>query len=148
MPSRVGPHEPASRFTLSAESDQLEARLELDVLDAHARLALPLYSRWAVQGDTGVFTDSEPRDPATVKRSPADLARDPKPSEVDMPYLNCRSCRLTLYASSGSEPISACPRCGGRLGDPARLFRQVRKVQRSIRRSPRLPPSRGRTARP
>lgn len=49
-----------------------------------------------------------------------------------MPYLNCPSCRLTVYEAPSEKQLKACPRCGGRLGGTARLFRQVLTLQRSI----------------
>ena len=58
---------------------------------------------------------------------------------IRMPYLDCRNCRLTVYAASVNEAASDCPRCGGRLGSPARLFQQVRRIQRSIGRPRTLP---------
>jgi ssDNA-binding Zn-finger/Zn-ribbon topoisomerase 1 len=52
-----------------------------------------------------------------------------------MPYLDCPNCRLTVYAAPRLTPIAKCPRCGSkRLGEPGRLFRQVRKFQRSAGR--------------
>jgi hypothetical protein len=50
-----------------------------------------------------------------------------------MPYLDCPSCRLTVYTAASWDPISTCPRCGTQLGDPARLFRHVKRFQRSVR---------------
>jgi hypothetical protein len=47
-----------------------------------------------------------------------------------MPYLDCRTCRLTLYAPARRTPFGECPRCGSKqLGEPGRLFHQVRKFQ-------------------
>ena len=50
-----------------------------------------------------------------------------------MPYLDCPSCRLTVYCAPQLTPIDRCPRCGSkRLGDPGRLFDQVREFQRVV----------------
>jgi hypothetical protein len=44
-----------------------------------------------------------------------------------MPYLNCPSCRLTLYSEPDASPPERCTRCGARLGGPARsLFKTAR----------------------
>jgi hypothetical protein len=60
-----------------------------------------------------------------------------------MPYLDCPTCRLTVYAAPRLTPIDKCPRCGSkRLGAPARLFRQVRKFQRSVGGVPPQRPNR------
>jgi hypothetical protein len=58
-----------------------------------------------------------------------------------MPYLDCPTCRLTVYVAPRLTPINKCPRCGSRrLGEPGRLFRQVRNFQRSVgARGPRAP---------
>ena len=40
-----------------------------------------------------------------------------------MPYLDCPSCRLTVYSAAGYSSQDECPRCGSVLGKPARLFR-------------------------
>jgi Zn-finger nucleic acid-binding protein len=50
-----------------------------------------------------------------------------------MSYLDCPTCRLTVYVSPRLTPIDKCPRCGSRrLGEPSRLFREVRRFQRSV----------------
>ena len=50
-----------------------------------------------------------------------------------MPYLDCPTCRLTVYVAPRLTPLDKCPRCGSkRLGEPGRLFHQVRKLQRSV----------------
>jgi hypothetical protein len=44
-----------------------------------------------------------------------------------MPYLNCPSCRLTLYSRPNAIPPERCTRCGARLGGPVRsLFKSTR----------------------
>jgi hypothetical protein len=60
-----------------------------------------------------------------------------------MSYLNCPSCRLTVYTATSRKQPSECPRCGKRLGAPGRLFKQIRKFQQTAgggRRGP-LPPA-------
>jgi Zn-finger nucleic acid-binding protein len=52
-----------------------------------------------------------------------------------MPYLNCPSCHLTVYSAASWSHVDDCPRCGTRLGDPGRLFRQVLSVRRSGKRA-------------
>jgi len=49
-----------------------------------------------------------------------------------MPYLDCPNCRLTVYSAASWAPIEMCPRCGERLGGPARLFRAVREARRAV----------------
>lgn len=50
-----------------------------------------------------------------------------------MPYLDCPSCRLTVYVAPTLAPVEKCPRCGRkRLGKPARLFHDLRS-QAAIR---------------
>ena len=44
-----------------------------------------------------------------------------------MPYLNCPSCRLTIYSGPKAIPPAHCSRCGARLGGPVRsLFKSAR----------------------
>jgi Zn-finger nucleic acid-binding protein len=38
-------------------------------------------------------------------------------------YLNCPSCRLTVYRSGREIASEKCPRCSATLGKVARLFR-------------------------
>jgi hypothetical protein len=56
-----------------------------------------------------------------------------------MAYLNCPTCRLTVY-SPKSTPISEeCPRCRARLGKVSRLFRSTlppRLQDRAPKRTP------------
>ena len=54
-----------------------------------------------------------------------------------MPYLDCPDCRLTDYVATRLRPLVQCPRCGSkRRGKPGRIFRQVRKFQRSVGGAP------------
>jgi hypothetical protein len=50
-----------------------------------------------------------------------------------MPYLDCPSCRLTVYTAPRLTPLDKCPRCGSKqVGEPGHLFGQVSKFQRSV----------------
>jgi uncharacterized paraquat-inducible protein A len=40
-------------------------------------------------------------------------------------YLNCPSCRLTVYSPVRQATSETCPRCRAKLGKPARLFRST-----------------------
>jgi uncharacterized paraquat-inducible protein A len=40
-----------------------------------------------------------------------------------MAYLNCPTCRLTVYSPALSATSEECPRCRARLGKVSRLFR-------------------------
>ena len=40
-----------------------------------------------------------------------------------MAYLNCPSCRLTVYRPGLSLSSEECPRCRAKLGKVSRLFR-------------------------
>jgi hypothetical protein len=40
-----------------------------------------------------------------------------------MAYLNCPTCRLTVYSPTLSATVEECPRCKARLGKVSRLFR-------------------------
>jgi hypothetical protein len=40
-----------------------------------------------------------------------------------MAYLNCPTCRLTVYSPALSAAAEECPRCRARLGKVSRLFR-------------------------
>jgi hypothetical protein len=42
-----------------------------------------------------------------------------------MPYLNCPSCRLTVYSGPFDSPRENCPRCESRLGKVSRLFQSA-----------------------
>jgi hypothetical protein len=39
-----------------------------------------------------------------------------------MPYLNCPSCRLSVYSAAVYTTLDYCPRCDARLGQTRRLF--------------------------
>jgi hypothetical protein len=43
-----------------------------------------------------------------------------------MAYLNCPSCRLTVYSAGLSLTSGECPRCRAKLGKVSRLFRSAR----------------------
>lgn len=40
-----------------------------------------------------------------------------------MAYLNCPSCRLTVYSPALGSNSEECPRCRSKLGKVSRLFR-------------------------
>jgi hypothetical protein len=42
-----------------------------------------------------------------------------------MAYLNCPTCRLTVYSPALSTTSEECPRCRARLGKASRLFRSA-----------------------
>ena len=42
-----------------------------------------------------------------------------------MAYLNCPTCRLTVYSPTLSATSEECPRCRAKLGKASRLFRSA-----------------------
>ena len=42
-----------------------------------------------------------------------------------MAYLNCPTCRLTIYSPTTSATCEECPRCRAKLGKVSRLFRST-----------------------
>jgi ssDNA-binding Zn-finger/Zn-ribbon topoisomerase 1 len=42
-----------------------------------------------------------------------------------MAYLNCPTCRLTVYSPALSASSEECPRCRAKLGKVSRLFRSA-----------------------
>ena len=42
-----------------------------------------------------------------------------------MAYLNCPTCRLTVYSPTLSGTSEECPRCRAKLGKASRLFRSA-----------------------
>lgn len=42
-----------------------------------------------------------------------------------MAYLNCPTCRLTVYSPMLSATSEECPRCRAKLGKASRLFRSA-----------------------
>jgi hypothetical protein len=42
-----------------------------------------------------------------------------------MAYLNCPSCRLTVYSPARFPSSEECPRCRAKLGKVSRLFRSA-----------------------
>jgi tRNA(Ile2) C34 agmatinyltransferase TiaS len=42
-----------------------------------------------------------------------------------MVYLNCPSCRLTVYSPGQAPAGEECPRCRAKLGKVSRLFRSA-----------------------
>jgi hypothetical protein len=54
-----------------------------------------------------------------------------------MAYLNCPTCRLTVYSPTLSATSEECPRCRAKLGKASRLFRSAMppRLLESTRRS-------------
>jgi hypothetical protein len=50
-------------------------------------------------------------------------------------YLNCPSCRLTVYSPGLSMTSEECPRCRAKLGKVSRLFRSA-QLPRLLDREP------------
>lgn len=42
-----------------------------------------------------------------------------------MAYLNCPTCRLTVYSPTIAPSFEECPRCRAKLGKVSRLFRSA-----------------------
>jgi hypothetical protein len=42
-----------------------------------------------------------------------------------MAYLNCPTCRLTVYSPTLSATSEECPRCRAKMGKASRLFRSA-----------------------
>jgi hypothetical protein len=42
-----------------------------------------------------------------------------------MAYLNCPTCRLTVYSPALSAMSEECPRCRAKMGKASRLFRSA-----------------------
>jgi hypothetical protein len=55
-----------------------------------------------------------------------------------MVYLNCPSCRLTVYSPGHSPAGEECPRCRAKLGKVSRLFRS-KLPPRLLNRDPDQP---------
>jgi hypothetical protein len=61
-----------------------------------------------------------------------------------MAYLNCPTCRLTVYSPALGVNSEECPRCRAKLGKVSRLFRSsvparlagTRKAERPTEASP------------
>ncbi|HEX3278933.1 MAG TPA: hypothetical protein VHR40_10455 [Thermoleophilaceae bacterium] len=56
-----------------------------------------------------------------------------------MAYLNCPTCRLTVYRPTSTPITEECPRCRARLGKVSRLFRSAlppRIQERGPKRTP------------
>ncbi|MDQ4024295.1 MAG: hypothetical protein M3217_02225, partial [Actinomycetota bacterium] len=45
--------------------------------------------------------------------------------EESLPYLNCPTCRLTVYNPAPFVRSEECPRCRAKLGKVSRLFRSA-----------------------
>jgi exosome complex RNA-binding protein Csl4 len=61
-----------------------------------------------------------------------------------MAYLNCPTCRLTVYSPALGVHSEECPRCRAKLGKVSRLFRssvpariaEARKIERPAEAQP------------
>ena len=56
-----------------------------------------------------------------------------------MAYLNCPTCRLTVYSPTASATSEECPRCRAKLGKVSRLFRSALPPRLQERAGNRLP---------
>jgi hypothetical protein len=64
-----------------------------------------------------------------------------------MAYLNCPTCRLTVYSPTFSSTSEECPRCRAKLGKASRLFRSTLPPRLQEKAAERLPDGgRGETA--
>jgi hypothetical protein len=55
-----------------------------------------------------------------------------------MPYLNCPTCRLTVYSPARGVNDEECPRCSAKLGKVSRLFRSRLPARFSGTRKPEV----------
>ncbi len=58
-----------------------------------------------------------------------------------MAYLNCPSCRLTVYSPAPGLASEECPRCRAKLGKVSRLFRSAIPARLTEARNVDLPQS-------
>jgi hypothetical protein len=56
-----------------------------------------------------------------------------------MAYLNCPTCRLTVYSPTATPISEECPRCRARLGKVSRLFRSALPPRLQERKPKRTP---------
>jgi hypothetical protein len=56
-----------------------------------------------------------------------------------MAYLNCPTCRLTVYSPTTSATSEECPRCRAKLGKVSRLFRSALPPRLQEKAKNRLP---------
>jgi hypothetical protein len=54
-------------------------------------------------------------------------------------YLNCPTCRLTVYSPTTSATSEECPRCRAKLGKVSRLFRSALPPRLQEKTGNRLP---------
>ena len=59
-----------------------------------------------------------------------------------MAYLNCPTCRLTVYSPAPGLNSEECPRCRAKLGKVSRLFRSAMPARLSEMHEPDLAQSR------
>jgi ssDNA-binding Zn-finger/Zn-ribbon topoisomerase 1 len=53
-----------------------------------------------------------------------------------MAYLNCPTCRLTVYSPASGLASEECPRCRAKLGKVSRLFRSAMPARLAQGRAP------------
>jgi hypothetical protein len=58
-----------------------------------------------------------------------------------MAYLNCPTCRLTVYSPTTGATSEECPRCRAKLGKVSRLFRSPLPPRLQEKAANRLPGS-------
>jgi len=63
-----------------------------------------------------------------------------------MAYLNCPTCRLTIYSPTLSTLSEECPRCRAKLGKVSRLFRSSIPARLAQARKADVPESPARRA--
>jgi uncharacterized paraquat-inducible protein A len=56
-----------------------------------------------------------------------------------MAYLNCPSCRLTVYSPTPALSSEECPRCRAKLGKVSRLFRSSLPARLLEPQAPKVP---------
>jgi hypothetical protein len=56
-----------------------------------------------------------------------------------MAYLNCPTCRLTVYSPTTSAISEECPRCRAKLGKVSRLFRSALPPRLQEKAGKRIP---------
>ena len=56
-----------------------------------------------------------------------------------MAYLNCPSCRLTVYSPTPAHSSEECPRCRAKLGKVSRLFRSSLPARLLESQAPKVP---------
>jgi hypothetical protein len=65
-----------------------------------------------------------------------------------MAYLNCPTCRLTVYSPTPTALSEECPRCRAKLGKVSRLFRSQLPPRLEDRPTRRFDPTVGQESAP